>query len=213
MRAHPPGTTAWTYFRGRMATRHALRRQLHSLAAFLDVRSVAAFRPPASITELREVETGLQMPLPPALFELFRSADGQEPGRGAPVHFFDASRLLSAREMLAAAQGRLATARAFQQLCRRAQAAAAAAGAASGRVSEQAEDGPPSCSSAAASGSGSGGGGEPVEAPQALLPLSEEMRGRRRYCMDVEGRVWLVSGWNARLVADSLPALIASVLT
>ena len=46
-----------------------------------------------------------------------------------------------------------------------------------------------------------------------LLPLSEEMRGRRRFCADLRGLIWLASGFHTRCAADSLAVLLQSILT
>ena len=141
------------------------------------------------------------MPLPPALFELYRFADGQEPQRSGPVQFVDAARLLSLREMLQATQDRagpLETRRAFERFC------------------HEAAGGGDGSSGDGASGSGCGcGGSESVggEPPAVLLPFTGELRGRKRYCLDVAGRVWLASGFNVLPVEPTLPELLRRVLT
>lgn len=68
------------------------------------------------------------------------------------------------------------------------------------------------------SSSSSGGRGSmqqpvPDEEPAVLLPFTDELRGCRRFAMDLQGRVWLASGWHPRLAADSLHTLIRRVLT
>lgn len=46
-----------------------------------------------------------------------------------------------------------------------------------------------------------------------LLPFTDELRGRKRFAMDLHGRIWLASGWHTLPVADSLHTLIRRVLT
>lgn len=41
-----------------------------------------------------------------------------------------------------------------------------------------------------------------------LIPFTDEIRGRKRYCMDLDGKVWLCSGFNTLHVADSLYELL-----
>ncbi len=53
---------------------------------------------------------------------------------------------------------------------------------------------------------------DPAE-PDVLLPFSDELRGGRRYCLDLQGRVWLAGGWLAHAVAPSLAALLRRTLT
>ena len=154
-----------------------------------------------------------QAPLPPALFELYRWCDGQDSERPG-VQFLDAARLLRLDEMRQAVQDRhgpLDTARAF---------AALALGDSHGPgTASAAGDAGPSCSAGAGSSSSRGGGAASCTAalladpPAVLLPFSDELRGRRRYCLDLSGAVWLASGWNVLRAADSLPALLRRVLT
>jgi hypothetical protein len=173
----------------------------------------------------------LQAPLPWELFELYRWADGQAPARGGSLQFIDAAGLLSLQEMRQAAQDRcgpLTLARAFErQLTTRGappgQGSGGSRGGGGGSSTEaSAWDGAvPSGSSSSSCGSGctgdrvmsaaaaeQAGGG-----PEVLLPFSSELRGRKRYCLDLSGRVWLSSGFNNLLVAPSLTALIRRVLT
>lgn len=55
--------------------------------------------------------------------------------------------------------------------------------------------------------------GWPPVPPEVLLPFTDELRGRKRYCMDLQGRVWLASGFNVLPSAPSLSALVARILT
>lgn len=52
-----------------------------------------------------------------------------------------------------------------------------------------------------------------IPAEQLLLPFTGELRGCKQYAMDPGGRVWLVSGFNRLLAADSLSALLRRSLT
>lgn len=45
-----------------------------------------------------------------------------------------------------------------------------------------------------------------------LIPFTDELRGRKRYCMDLKGQVWLSSGFNTLHVADSLCDLLHKTL-
>ncbi|KAI3433482.1 hypothetical protein D9Q98_003294 [Chlorella vulgaris] len=212
----PPGTSSWRYFCGRMALRRRLRCQLSSLARFLDPLSAAAIQRPAAVEQIREVERALQAPLPWELFELYRWCDGQAAERGG-VHFLHAARLLSLRELLAAVQerhGPLQTKAAFAQLVR--QQSSAHGGSSSAALqpgsSRQAggwagEDDAPGCSCSPHAPQGA------AAVPQVLLPFTEELRGRKWYCLDTSGRVWLTSGFNTLPVADNLSACILRVLT
>ena len=60
---------------------------------------------------------------------------------------------------------------------------------------------------------GPGHGLEPPSPPVRLLPLTEEVQGRKRYAMDPGGRVWLVSGLSTLPAADSLWGLLRRWLT
>lgn len=154
-----------------------------------------------------------QMPLPWQLFELYRFCDGQSPERGG-IQFLDAARLLSLREMLQATQDRhgpLDSARAFAALASCSTDSDAAGGGSN-------RNGAASNSSHEASSSGSSDvqhplAGPPDEAPAVLLPFTDELRGRKRFAMDLHGRIWLASGWHTLPVADSLHTLIRRVLT
>ncbi|KAL4444161.1 hypothetical protein ABPG75_011898 [Micractinium tetrahymenae] len=237
--ALPPGTSAWVYFCRRMAVRHRLRRLLRTLSRFLDPLSAAAIRPAAPAAELAEVEAALQAPLPWELFELYRHCDGQDRERGA-IQFLHEARLLSLREMLAAAQerqGPATLARAFAALVTHAPAqpgpSAGVAGGSHGAGTGRGGCGMTASSSCAAGSSDhaplAAGSGthdwagsstaatealpEPPAEPDVLLPFSDELRGRRRYCMDLQGRVWLASGWHAHPCAPSLAALLRRILT
>ena len=144
------------------------------------------------------------MPLPWQLFELYRFCDGQSPERGS-IQFLDAARLLSLREMLHATQDRhgpLETARAFAAL-----AQPSTDGGAAGS----------SCPGPSSSGRGSMRqplpGDACAEEPAVLLPFTDEVRGRKRFAMDLHGRIWLASGWHTLPVADSLHTLLRRVLT
>ena len=135
------------------------------------------------------------------------------------MQFIDAASLLSLQEMRQAAQDRcgpLTLARAFeQQLTTR--------GPAPGQYN------PAEVSTWGGAGPGGSCGGcgggmvqrvlstaaaeQPGEGPEVLLPFTSELRGRKRYCLDLSGGVWLSSGFNNLLVAPSLTALIRRVLT
>lgn len=133
------------------------------------------------------------------------------------MHFLHAARLLSLRELLAAVQerhGPLQTKAAFAQLVR--QQSSAHGGSSSAALqpgsSRQAggwagEDDAPGCSCSPHAPQGA------AAVPQVLLPFTEELRGRKRYCLDTSGRVWLTSGFNTLPVADNLSACILRVLT
>lgn len=160
-----------------------------------------------------------QFPLPFALFELYRFCDGQDAARGG-VQFLDAARLLSLQEMLQAAQDRyspLETRRAFEGLThqRRGEAAAAAAETRRERGGHEQAAGS-SSGGGSPSGSSSGRhcvGGWPPEPPAVLLTFTDELRGRKRYCIDLQGRIWLSSGFNDIFLAPNLAALIHRILT
>lgn len=126
----------------------------------------------------------------------------------------DAARLLSLDEMRQAVQDRHGpreTARAFAALTvPRSGGGGAGPGepgpSGSGGISGSGGSDP---SAGGASTSSAGG-----LAPEVLLlPFSGELRGRRRYCLDLQGTVWLASGWNTHRAADSLSALLRRVLT
>ncbi len=154
------------------------------------------------------------MPLPWQLFELYRFCDGQSPERGG-IQFLDAARLLSLREMLQATQDRLGplgTARAFAALAQ----CSTGSGAAGGGNSSSSDGAASSSHEASSSGSSAAQHplpGPPDEAPAVLLPFTDELRGRKRFAMDLHGRIWLASGWHTLPVADSLHTLIRRVLT
>ena len=174
------------------------------------------------------------MPLPLQLFELYRFCDGQSPERGG-IQFLDAARLLSLREMLHATQDRhgpLETARAFAALAQPSTDGGAAGSSSSSSRTGSGAGASSSCSSSRTgsgagassscpgpSSSGSGSMRQPLpgdacaEEPAVLLPFTDELRGRKRFAMDLHGRIWLASGWHTLPVADSLHTLIRRVLT
>lgn len=155
----------------------------------------------------------MQMPLPPQLYELYRFCDGQDPERG--VQFLDAARLLSLREMLQATQDRhgpLETARAFAALgeCG---SSGGGTGASEGCAGSSSSAQQPSCSGVQQQQQHQSSHDAPADAPAVLLPFTDELRGRKRFALDLQGRVWLASGWHTLPVADSLHTLIRRVLT
>ena len=166
----------------------------------------------------------MQAPLPWELFELYRWCDGQAPERGG-VQFFDAARLLGLRELRLAVQERHGPLHKTAEFAALAALPAGGSGEGGSRMAGstaagglgspgwgQAEEpaGPGSSGGAGASGRGAPPGEPP---PAVLLPVSEEVRGRRRYCLDFSGRVWLASGFNTLPAAPSLSALIRRILT
>lgn len=128
------------------------------------------------------------------------------------IQFLDGARLLSLHEMRQAVQDRhgpLTTARAF---------AALAGGGGDGGRSDGGSQGPagPSGSGCASGSSGDSDQSRnalPTEPPEVLLPFTNELRGRKVYCLDLEGRVWLASGFNTLLSAPSLSCLLRRILT
>lgn len=132
------------------------------------------------------------------------------------IQFLHEARLLSLREMLAAAQerqGPAALGKAFAALAAAHRAPRGGAGSASSSGE--------GCSRLGGTAHGWAGGMAAAAAavpetpaePDVLLPFSAELRGRRRYCMDLQGRVWLASGWHAHACAPSLAALLRRILT
>jgi hypothetical protein len=146
------------------------------------------------------------------LFELYRWANGQAPARGGSLQFIDAASLLSLQEMRQAAQDRcgpLTLARAFE---RQLTTGGLLPGQGCSFKARAWEDPGPSGSSSSICGGGYTGKSA-GEGPEVLLPFTSELRARKRYCLDLSGRVWLSSGFNNLLVAPSLTALIRRVLT
>lgn len=148
-----------------------------------------------------------QLPLPTELYELYRFCDGQDQERGG-VRCIDDARLLSLHEMRAAVQERHGPLEGPRELARlkrqRAQPAPQADGSSSGGggTARHGEAGPSSTSDEL-----------PPPAPDFLLPFTAELRGRRRFALCLEGRCWLVSGFNTIAFAPSLADLIRRTLT
>lgn len=178
----------------------------------------------------------MQAPLPWELFELYRLCDGQDRERGG-VQFLHEARLLSLPEALAAAQerqGPAALAKAFAALhgaglrtaddssgaeaCRRPRCEGGSAGGAAGLPCASAGTVTAAGGSTAHAWAGreaaaSAAVAEAAGEPDVLLPFSDKLRGRRRYCMDLRGRVWLSGGWHAHACAPSLADLLRRILT
>lgn len=185
----------------------------------------------------------MQAPLPWELFELYRLCDGQDRERGGVQFLHEARLLSLPEALAAAQerQGPAALAKAFAALhgagSRTADDSSAAAAAGCGAEACRR----PRCEGGSAGGAAglpcaSGGrvtaaGGSTAHAwagreaaasaavadasaePDVLLPFSDELRGRRRYCLDLRGRVWLASGWHAHACAPSLADLLRRILT
>lgn len=177
---------AWPYFLARMRVRWRLRRQLRLYRSFLDGQSAQALHGPALSEDLSRLErTSFGVALPWEALELWRGADGQEGGPG--VEFINGARLLTAAE--AAAQARIEL--------------GAVGRAVLGEEFEEA---------VRRAWADVSGGGDDGPEPQALVPLTNEIRGRRQYVMDLRGRVWLRSGFNLRFLAGSLAVLLHRTL-
>jgi cell wall assembly regulator SMI1 len=177
------------YFSGRIAARRRLRRQLDRLEGFLDADSVWAFASGAHHTRLLAAESQLGVTLPWELWELLRRRNGQDPSSRIS-QFVGGLRLLSLEE-----------------------------------ITQEAKESTAADTKTAAEAlhTSRGGIGRPCslrestvgrdEAPTWMLPLTAEGRGKKRYTVDLGGRVWLRSGFNTLFAAESLTVLIQRELT
>lgn len=206
-----PGA-GWCYFSARMRVRVTLRHQLRRLEQFLDPLSRACLRPGATQRALAEAEASLQLLLPWEAWELWRAHNGQEVRVG--VHFAEGARLLSLAEVRALVQGEhgpAALGKAFAlwlAAWRRRQGQREALPRATAQpASNQSIDSGASSSAEAPGGSGR------REPPPILLPLTDTLRGGRFFALDFGGRVWLQSGFNTVLQADSLTAFLRGILS
>lgn len=180
----------WKYFTARMRTRWRFRRIMRTFTSFLGPLSSTALQSGVTVEELHAAEAALGVPLPWELFELFRWVNGQNEGAGR-VDFLNGGRLPSLKECLSRHKlecpQESTRQAAFQEAAEHSTALLAHA-----VVHDDNET--------------------LRETPAVLFPFTTEIRGRRQYCLAMNGSVWLKSGFNCLHVADSLTDLLHRTL-
>ncbi|KAK9838845.1 hypothetical protein WJX74_004402 [Apatococcus lobatus] len=219
-------------YKARMQTRWALRKAFKHLQLFLP--SHHAFRPGLSIAELEGTERAAGFNLPVQLAELYRYRNGQESG-----DFAYGARLLGLHEVLSLIKGQQLiqhaawSQRAWFQGARRSEdyslpslqagdgarptdddsdrgvllAAMATLGL------KQTQSRKPANDLAAAYPGCTCGLHQPIPCFYACLPLTELQAGNKQFVYDLAGRIYIASGFVLYSRADSIIALMRSLVS